>query len=63
LIRIVPGTTDAALTPDIASLNNAGPGLPNYTTAVLSPVKGTGTSVDFGNRTLYSYFALRLVTG
>ena len=34
LTRMVPGATDAALSPDIASLNNPGPGLPNYTTPV-----------------------------
>ena len=34
LIRMIPGTTDAALSPDIASLNNPGPGLPNYTSPV-----------------------------
>ena len=34
LTRMVPGATDAALSPDIASLNNPGRGLANYTTPV-----------------------------
>jgi VPDSG-CTERM motif len=55
LIAMAPGTTNAALGQTFhRSLNNPGPGFPNYPTAVFAK-NGTGTSVDLGNGTLYSY--------
>ncbi len=55
LIDMVPGTTDVALGQTFhRSLNNPGPGFPNYPNAVFG-VNGTGTTIDLGNGTLYSY--------
>ena len=55
LIAMAPGTTNAALGQTFhRSSNNPGPGFPNYPTAVFAK-NGTGTSVDLGNGTLYSY--------
>ncbi len=51
LIDMVPGTTDVALGQTFhRSLNNPGPGFPNYPNAVFG-VNGTGTTIDLGNGT------------
>jgi hypothetical protein len=48
LIDMIPGTTDVALGQTFhRSLNNPGPGFPNYPDAVFSH-NGTGTSIDLG---------------
>jgi VPDSG-CTERM motif len=56
LISLAPGTTGFHADGQTynRSLANPGPGFPNYPTAVFSH-NGTGTSVDLGNGTLYSY--------
>jgi len=56
LISLAPGTTGFPADGQTynRSLANPGPGFPNYPTAVFSH-NGTGTSVDLGNGTLYSY--------
>jgi hypothetical protein len=56
LISLAPGTTGFPADGQIynRSLANPGPGFPNYPTAVFDH-NGTGTSVDLGNGTLYSY--------
>jgi hypothetical protein len=58
LIDMAPGTSDVALGQTFhRSLNNPGPGFPNYPDAVSfgTSGNGTGTSVDLGDGTLYSY--------
>jgi hypothetical protein len=55
LIDMAPGTSDSFSGQDFnRSLANPGPGFPNYPDAVFSH-NGTGTSVDLGDGTLYSY--------
>ena len=56
LISLAPGTTGFHADGQTynRSLANPGPGFPNYPTAVFA-LNGTGTSVDLGNGTLYSY--------
>jgi hypothetical protein len=55
LIDMVPGTSDSALGQTFnRSLANPGPGFPNYPDAVFG-VNGSGTSIDLGDGTLYSY--------
>ena len=55
LIDMAPGTSDSALGQTFTrSLNNPGPGFPNYPDAVFDH-NGTGTSIDLGDGTLYSY--------
>jgi hypothetical protein len=55
LIDMALGTTDVALSQTFhRSLANPGPRFPNYPEAVFSH-NGTGTSVDLGDGTLYSY--------
>ncbi len=61
---MIPGTTDAALSPDIPSLNNPGPGLPNYTSAVLAAVKVNDTKRGSWQPPPYIHILqLRLVIG
>ena len=55
LISMAPGTSDSfSGQMFIRSLNNPGPGFGNYPMAVFDH-NGTGTSIDLGNGTLYSY--------
>jgi hypothetical protein len=55
LIDMVPGTSDTFSGQTFNRLNtNPGPGFPNYPDAVFAK-DGTGTSIDLGNGTLYSY--------
>jgi hypothetical protein len=55
LIDMAPGTSDSALGQTFTrSLANPGPGFPNYPDAVFDH-NGTGTSIDLGDGTLYSY--------
>jgi hypothetical protein len=56
LIDMVPGTSDSALGQTFhRSLNNPGPGFPNYPDAVFDH-NGTGnTGIDLGDGTLFSY--------
>jgi hypothetical protein len=55
LIDMAPGTSDVALGQTFnRSLANPGPGFPNYPDAVFDH-NGTGTSIDLGDGTLYSY--------
>jgi hypothetical protein len=56
LISLAPGTTGFPADGQIynRSLANPGPGFPNYPTAVFA-LNGTGTSVNLGDGTLYSY--------
>ena len=55
LIDMVPGTSDTFSGQTFnRSLANPGPGFPNYPDAVFSH-NGTGTSIDLGDGTLYSY--------
>ena len=56
LISLAPGTTGFPADGQIynRSLANPGPGFGNYPTAVFDH-NGTGTSVDLGDGTLYSY--------
>jgi VPDSG-CTERM motif len=55
LISLAPGTSDSFSGQTFnRSLANPGPGFPNYPTAVFA-LNGTGTSVNLGNGTLYSY--------
>jgi hypothetical protein len=56
LISLAPGTTGFPADGQTynRSLANPGPGFGNYPTAVFSH-NGTGTSVDLGDGTLYSY--------
>jgi hypothetical protein len=56
LISLAPGTTGFAADGQIynRSLANPGPGFPNYPTAVFAS-NGTGTSINLGDGTLYSY--------
>jgi hypothetical protein len=55
LIDMAPGTSDSFSGQTFnRSLANPGPGFPNYPDAVFSH-NGTGTSVDLGDGTLYSY--------
>ena len=55
LIAMTPGTSGSFSGQTFhRSLANPGPGFPNYPTAVFAK-NGTGTSVDLGNGTLYSY--------
>jgi len=55
LIDLAPGAIAVALGQTfVRSLNNPGPGFPNYPDAVFA-LNGTGTDVDLGDGTLYSY--------
>src|SRR4030095_14659328 len=55
LIDLAPGDSDVALGQTFnRSLNNPAPGFPNYPDAVFAH-NGTGTSIDLGDGTLYSY--------
>jgi len=54
---MVPGTTDAVLSPDIPSLNNPGPGLPIYSSPVFHQRKVAVQAWILATATLYSYFA------
>jgi hypothetical protein len=55
LIDLAPGASDVALGQTFnRSLNNPAPGFPNYPDAVFDH-NGTGTSIDLGDGTLYSY--------
>ena len=55
LIDMAPGTSDSALGQNfVRSSNNPGPGFPNYPDAVFDH-NGTGTSIDLGDGSLYSY--------
>jgi hypothetical protein len=55
LIDMAPGTSDTFSGQTFnRSLANPGPGFPNYPDAVFSH-NGTGTSIDLGDGTLYSY--------
>jgi hypothetical protein len=57
LIDMAPGTSDTFSGQTFnRSLANPGPGFPNYPDAVLAgAVNGTGTTIDLGDGTLYSY--------
>jgi hypothetical protein len=56
LIDLAPGTTGVVALGQTfnRSLANPGPGFPNYPDAVFA-LNGTGTSIDLGDGTLYSY--------
>jgi VPDSG-CTERM motif len=56
LISLAPGTTNFPADGQhyTRSLANPGPGFPNYPDAVFA-LNGTGTSIDLGNGSLYSY--------
>ena len=55
LIDMAPGTSDTFSGNTFQrSLNNPGPGFPNYPDAVFA-LNGGGTSIDLGDGTLYSY--------
>jgi hypothetical protein len=56
LISLAPGTNNFPADGQhyTRSLANPGPGFPNYPDAVFA-LNGTGTSIDLGNGSLYSY--------
>jgi hypothetical protein len=60
LISLAPNTTGDTFQGQTfdRSFVNAGPGFPNYPTAVFDH-NGTGTSVDLGNGTLFSYLFVK----
>src|SRR5712664_858156 len=55
LISLAPGTSGFAADGQTynRSLNNPGPGFPNYPTAIFR-LDGTGTSIDLGTGNMYS---------
>ena len=60
LISLAPNTTGDTFQGQVfnRSFVNVGPGFPNYPTAVFDH-NGTGTSVDLGNGTLFSYLFVK----